>query len=80
MVFYEDDASIGELMDEERQNLLADLLVYAEEKAMRTPFHAVQWSDFTQEDVNFILKIMRFDPRNRPTAEQLLQYPWFEVD
>lgn len=39
------------------------------------PFHVAQ--DITEEDKNFICKIMKLDPRERPTAAELLQDEWF---
>lgn len=41
------------------------------------PFHRVGPREVPPADLEFILKIMKLDPRDRPTAEQLLADPWF---
>ncbi|KAK4233117.1 kinase-like domain-containing protein [Achaetomium macrosporum] len=41
------------------------------------PFHLVTKREIPPADNVFIRKIMKLDPRDRPTAEQLLQDEWF---
>lgn len=41
------------------------------------PFHRVSPREVPPADKEFLLKIMKLDPRDRPTAEELLADPWF---
>ncbi|KAK0625419.1 hypothetical protein B0T17DRAFT_640230 [Bombardia bombarda] len=41
------------------------------------PFHLITRREIPLADKDFILKIMKLDPRDRPTAEQSLADPWF---
>ncbi|KAJ8133066.1 hypothetical protein O1611_g563 [Lasiodiplodia mahajangana] len=41
------------------------------------PFHLVTTKEAPATDKKFILKIMKLDPRDRPTVEQLLADEWF---
>ncbi|KAI1392959.1 kinase-like protein [Hypoxylon trugodes] len=41
------------------------------------PFHLVTSREISPVDKEFVLKIMKLDPRDRPTAEQLLADDWF---
>ncbi|KAI1881863.1 hypothetical protein JX265_000689 [Neoarthrinium moseri] len=41
------------------------------------PYHLVTRREIPPADKDFVLKIMKLDPRDRPTAEQLLSDPWF---
>ena len=34
--------------------------------------------ELSQKDKDFLLGIMKLDPRDRPTAKELLQDEWFE--
>lgn len=43
----------------------------------RKPFHMIEDKEFEPEDKTFLLKIMKLDPRDRPTAKQLLEDSWF---
>jgi len=47
---------------------------------MMTPFRFVTEREVSKEDKEFILKIMKMDWRDRPTAKELLQDEWFEGD
>jgi serine/threonine protein kinase len=44
----------------------------------RKPFSLVSASEVSREDRDFICKIMKLDPRDRPMAKELLQDRWFE--
>jgi len=44
----------------------------------RRPFSLVSASEVSKEDRDLICKIMKLDPRERPTAKELLQDTWFE--
>ncbi|KAK0620213.1 kinase-like domain-containing protein [Immersiella caudata] len=41
------------------------------------PFHRVGPREVPPADIEFLLKIMKLDPRDRPTAEELLADMWF---
>lgn len=41
------------------------------------PFRFTTTREMCQEDKEFVLKIMKLDPRGRPTARQLLEDEWF---
>lgn len=41
------------------------------------PFGRITEREISKEDKAFILKIMKLDPRDRPTAKELLQDEWF---
>jgi serine/threonine protein kinase len=41
------------------------------------PFRFTSSKEISKEDKDFILKIMKLDPRNRPGAEDLLKDAWF---
>jgi serine/threonine protein kinase len=41
------------------------------------PFHRVGPREVPPADMEFLLKIMKLDPRDRPTAEELLSDVWF---
>lgn len=44
------------------------------------PFERVTDREISKEDKAFILRIMKLDPRDRPTAKELLEDVWFKVD
>ncbi|KAG4435377.1 hypothetical protein IFR05_009120 [Cadophora sp. M221] len=41
------------------------------------PFRYLREREICDSDKDFVLRIMELDPRDRPTAEELLQDPWF---
>jgi len=45
-----------------------------------TPFALVTEREVPREDKEFICRIMKIDPRDRPTAKELLQNAWFNED
>jgi len=48
------------------------------ENDRQKPFEYVQDDCLTEEDREFLLKIMKMDPRDRPTAKELLLDKWFD--
>lgn len=44
----------------------------------RKPFSLVSASEVSREDRDFVCKIMKLDPRDSPTARELLHNKWFE--
>ncbi|EFQ98610.1 serine/threonine protein kinase [Nannizzia gypsea CBS 118893] len=47
--------------------------------AERKPFERISEREISKEDKIFLLKIMKLDPRDRPTAKQLLEDKWFNL-
>lgn len=69
--------SYEQVLDEEQNHLLAAVHVHIEEQNSRKPFPLLQDEEVTQHDKDFICKIMQLDPRDRPTASELLADRWF---
>lgn len=47
----------------------------------RKPFQRISRTEIRHRDRDFICKIMKLDPRDRPTVQELLEDEWFqEVD
>ena len=44
----------------------------------KKPFSRIAEREVSKEDKEFILKIMRLDPRERPSAAELLRDKWFD--
>jgi serine/threonine protein kinase len=44
----------------------------------RKPFSQVSDREVSRQDKEFICKMMKMDPRERPTAKELLQDDWFK--
>jgi len=65
-----------ELADPKTLGYLADIMEGVPPEA-RKPFQYIEDQEFEQEDKFFLYKIMKLDPRARPTAEQLLEDSWF---
>ncbi len=72
-------ASYLELFTEDdwRLGLLGQIITYIQEKNKAKPFSMIKDKDLTEGDRTFLLKIMKLDPRDRPTAKELLQDSWF---
>ena len=66
-----------EVLDEEQNQILAAVHVHVEEQNLRKPFSLVEDKEVTQEDKDFICRTMQLDPRDRPTADELLADGWF---
>jgi serine/threonine protein kinase len=43
----------------------------------KKPFSRISEQEISREDKEFILRIMKLDPRDRPSARELLQDKWF---
>lgn len=67
--------SFQELADEDTQKFLAFVVTIV--KDARKPFELIRESEISREDKTFVLKIMKLDPRDRPTARELLHDEWF---
>lgn len=55
---------------------LEALTVITESVTKRTPFEMASSQEISKEDRAFICKLMKLDPRDRPSAKVLLQDPW----
>lgn len=44
------------------------------------PFHLTTTDEICQEDKEFVVRAMKLDPRDRPTAKELLEDKWFDPD
>ncbi|KAK5139173.1 hypothetical protein LTR04_003826 [Oleoguttula sp. CCFEE 6159] len=71
--------SYEDVIDAEQNRVLAAILYYIEEHELRKPFSMLQDEEVTGEDKDFICKVMKMDPRDRPTAKQLLADKWFKL-
>ncbi|EMD86879.1 hypothetical protein COCC4DRAFT_141207 [Bipolaris maydis ATCC 48331] len=69
--------SYRDIADEERQSIFILLSAYLKENRSLKPFSMAEDPELTMGDRNFICRIMRRDPRDRPTAKELLEDPWF---
>lgn len=58
-------------------NLLTVINVIHEYGPPERPFQRTSPIEVSPADKEFILKIMKLDPRDRPTAQQLLDDEWF---
>ncbi|TVY26045.1 hypothetical protein LHYA1_G005495 [Lachnellula hyalina] len=63
--------------DEPRRSALGNAVQFIDENDRLRPFVLAKDKCFTEEDKEFILKTMKFDPRDRPTAGELLANKWF---
>jgi hypothetical protein len=71
-------AKFVELIDDETANNIA--YVIKDPKTEITHFSMVTEREFSKRDKVFILKIMKLDWRDRPTAKELLEDEWWEQD
>ncbi|KAE8348116.1 kinase-like protein [Aspergillus coremiiformis] len=69
-------ASYEEIADQDRIAALIWIMQNSPPETLR-PFHLTSAREICQEDKEFILKIMKLDPRDRPTARELLENSWF---
>lgn len=69
--------SYGEIADDERLGILTAVINLINEHNLQRPFHLSADKELLEEDRTFICKIMKLDPRDRPTAKELLQHKWF---
>ncbi|KAF1912435.1 hypothetical protein BDU57DRAFT_590239 [Ampelomyces quisqualis] len=68
--------SYVDIANEERQGILAIINNYMNKNGLWKPFATAEDPELTLEDRTFICKIMRMDPRDKPTAKELLEDPW----
>ncbi len=69
--------SYKEIADEDRQEAIEGIMsLYPPEKMK--PFQRLSEREICDADKAFVLRIMRLDPRDRPTAGELLCDEWFK--
>ncbi|KAL4925821.1 putative serine/threonine protein kinase [Aspergillus undulatus] len=68
--------SYEEIADQQRLAILTWVMQNSPAETLR-PFHLTTTEEICQDDKEFMLRIMRLDPRDRPSARQLLEDQWF---
>ncbi|KAF2225503.1 kinase-like domain-containing protein [Elsinoe ampelina] len=69
-------ASYAEIANGEQLEVLTWIMNKTPREALK-PFRNISPRELTAEDKSFLLKIMRLDPRDRPTVKDLLADEWF---
>jgi len=69
--------SFEEIADAERLAICTGAIVYIQENQKWLPFSMSEDDELGRPDRDFIAKMMKLDPRDRPTAKELLQDAWF---
>jgi len=72
-------SSFQEIADEERLGVMTMIMEQCSPDIMSL-FALTDAKEVSDADKAFILRIMKLDPRDRPTATALLQDIWFRVD
>ncbi|KAK9242870.1 hypothetical protein V1506DRAFT_509015 [Lipomyces tetrasporus] len=64
--------------DDPKWDILGEVTQYIKMNQLWKPFSMAEDDCLTVDDREFIRRIMKLDPRDRPTASELLRDPWFE--
>jgi serine/threonine protein kinase len=68
-----------ELIEENEDiNMIIQYLFEKIPQSEMKPFSQVSNREVSRQDKEFICKMMKMDPRERPTAKELLQDDWFK--
>jgi len=70
--------SYEEIANEDRLGVLTSVINYVNRNQLQWPFALSEDEELLKEDRDFIAKLMKLDPRDRPTATDLLQDEWFK--
>ena len=70
--------SYEEIANEDRLGNLTAAIDYVNENQLQLPFSMSEDEELVKGDRDFIVKMMKLDPRDRPTAKDLLQDEWFQ--
>lgn len=70
--------SYKEIADDETLAILTHVMHGVPREKMK-PFERIAEREISKEDKTFILKIMKLNARDRPTARELLEDVWFKV-
>jgi serine/threonine protein kinase len=65
-----------EICPQEKLDVLA-YIMQSISPERRKLFSRITEQEISKEDKEFVLKIMKLDPRDRPSAAELLQDKWF---
>lgn len=68
-----------DIAPDEKLDVCTYIQNHIRENELHKPFELADDEELTVQDKEFILKIMKLDPRDRPTAKQLLADKWFET-
>lgn len=68
--------SYADLADQETLQILSAVMNNVPSEKLK-PFTLASQREISKEDRAFVLKIMKLDPRDRPTAKDLLDDEWF---
>ncbi|OJJ42304.1 hypothetical protein ASPZODRAFT_155405 [Penicilliopsis zonata CBS 506.65] len=68
--------SYEQIVDKQRLAVLVWVMQSSPPETLR-PFHLTTTQEICEEDKSFVLRAMKLDPRNRPSAKQLLKDKWF---
>ncbi|KAI9733880.1 MAG: hypothetical protein M1834_002535 [Cirrosporium novae-zelandiae] len=69
-----------EFADDDTLDLLTWIMSWTTLKGGMTPFTNTSSTEITKEDRAFVCKIMKIDPKERPTAKELLLGEWFNIE
>ena len=70
--------SYEEIANEERLGILSAAIDYVNDNQLQLPFSLSEDEELLIEDRDFIVRMMKLDPRDRPTAKDLLHDEWFK--
>ena len=70
--------SYKEIANEERLGILIAAINYVNENKLQLPFSVSEDEELLKEDRDFIMRMMKLDPRDRPTAKDILQDEWLK--
>jgi hypothetical protein len=68
--------SYEQIADERRLAVLTWVMQNSPLETLR-PFRLTTAQEMCHDDKRFVLRVMRLDPRERPSARQLLEDKWF---
>lgn len=69
-----------DIADDERLDILAKIIHFINDNNLKKPFHLSADKELSKEDRTFICKIMKWDPRDGPSAKELLEDEWFQEE
>lgn len=69
--------SYKEIADDERLSVLMWIMQNSPPETLK-PFHLTTTREICREDKEFVQRIMKLDPRDRPTANDLLEDIWLQ--